>query len=169
MAVIPIAHVNKIDKEYPLVNNVSLGKTQSGKLKFFANNYATTATECIIVMRSGIRYRGANEHTLAEHDGLMCSYCNVSSQDTTKPPCEHTDHHYPKYAPIPKERILAVGHIAQGTAGRMGSGEQIIIKLPINTEIRLKKYGRLYGGPSEYFYCFDGENVTCLSGQERLP
>src|SRR5690606_12199283 len=60
--------------------------------------------------------------------------------------------------PFPGE-VLVEGIIAQGDAGRMGSGEQLVALVPKNTVFSTKYYGRLYGEPSEHFYVYDGDKI----------
>src|SRR5690606_8627228 len=60
--------------------------------------------------------------------------------------------------PFPGE-ILVSGVIAQGDAGRMGSGDQLVAVIPKNTVFSTKYYGRLYGEPSEHYYIFDGDKI----------
>src|SRR5690606_34532628 len=42
-------------------------------------------------------------------------------------------------------KVLVEGVIAQGDAGRMGSGDQLVAVIPKNTIFSTKYYGRLYG------------------------
>ena len=68
--------------------------------------------------------------------------------------------------PFPGE-VLVEGIIAQGDAGRMGSGEQLVALIPKNTVFSTKYYGRLYGAPSEHFYIFDGDKIVSVTKEER--
>lgn len=71
-----------------------------------------------------------------------------------------------KYAEFPG-KILAQGKIAQGAAGRMGSGNQYIALLKPNDVVRIKYSGRLYGAPSTDYLMWDGENLRCCTEEER--
>lgn len=71
-----------------------------------------------------------------------------------------------KYADFPG-KILVQGQIAQGDAGRMGSGSQYIALLNPYDVVRVKYSGRLYGAPSTDYLMWDGENLRCCSEQER--
>ena len=68
--------------------------------------------------------------------------------------------------PFPGE-ILVSGVIAQGDAGRMGSGDQLVAVIPKNTVFSTKYYGRLYGAPSEHFYVYDGDKIISVTKEER--
>src|SRR5690606_27814059 len=52
--------------------------------------------------------------------------------------------------PFPGD-ILVCGVIAQGDAGRMGSGDQLVAVIPKNTVFSTIYSGRLYGEPSEHY------------------
>lgn len=64
-------------------------------------------------------------------------------------------------------KVLVEGVIAQGDAGRMGSGEQLVAVIPKNVVFSTKYYGRLYGAPSEHFYIFDGDKIVSVTKEER--
>lgn len=64
-------------------------------------------------------------------------------------------------------KILVEGVIAQGDAGRMGSGDQLVAVIPKNTVFSTKYFGRLYGAPSEHFYIFDGDKIISVTKEER--
>ena len=68
--------------------------------------------------------------------------------------------------PFPGE-VLVEGIIAQGNAGRMGSGRQMIAVISSNTVFRTAYSGRLYGAPSEHFYIFDGDKIISVTREER--
>jgi hypothetical protein len=64
-------------------------------------------------------------------------------------------------------QILAKGYIAQGAAGRMGSGEQIVALIPKDVVFRTSYSGRLYGAPGAHYYKWDGENLLAATWDER--
>lgn len=64
-------------------------------------------------------------------------------------------------------KVLVEGVIAQGDAGRMGSGDQLIAVIPKNVVFSTKYYGRLYGAPSEHYYIFDGDKIISVTKEER--
>jgi len=127
-----------------------------------ARNGRTTITDCRInetprriiscgpsaddkvlcVLRTHIGFRGSNYHT--------------GDWDPEKE----------DYLPFPGE-VIAWGRIAQGDAGRMGSGEQLLAVIPKGVVFRTAYTGRLYGEPEEHFWCFDGETILSLTRDER--
>ena len=123
-----------------------LGTTKKGALKFFEAERATTDDFCIVVLRSGIGFRGSNVHT--------GDYYYVEGEEK------------PKFYEFPGE-ILATGKIAQGAAGGMSSGLQHIVKMPREKVFRVARSGRLYGNPSSYYHYFDGTQLYRLSLNER--
>lgn len=68
--------------------------------------------------------------------------------------------------PFPGE-VLVEGVIAQGDAGRMGSGDQLVAVIPKNTVFSTKYYGRLYGEPSAHYYIFNGDKIISVTEEER--
>jgi hypothetical protein len=63
-------------------------------------------------------------------------------------------------------QTIASGQIAQGAAGRAGSGEQFVVIMPRDTTWAVKMTGRLYGRPSSYEYVFDGTVVTAYTARD---
>lgn len=61
---------------------------------------------------------------------------------------------------------LATGVIAEGMAGRMGSGEQKISIMRPGDICRISYYGRLYGAPNAHNVDYDGNTVKILTDQE---
>jgi len=57
------------------------------------------------------------------------------------------------FHPFPGQ-VLVRGTIAQGAAGRMGCGEQIIAVIPAGKVFRTAYSGRLYGTPSAHYYVY---------------
>ena len=64
-------------------------------------------------------------------------------------------------------QVLALGHQAQGDAGRMGGAPCPVLYVTGPTEIRWVRGGRLYGSPSRWVARFDGEDWTVLSAEEE--
>ena len=64
--------------------------------------------------------------------------------------------------------ILCAGTIAEGDAGRMGSGDQLIAVVPKEEVFRTAYHGRLYGAPSSHYYKYDGQSIQSLTWEERL-
>ena len=71
-----------------------------------------------------------------------------------------------EFHPFPGE-ILCEGIIAQGDAGRMGSGEQLVAVIPKNIVFRTGYSGRLYGYPSEHYYIFRDGQLLAVTREER--
>lgn len=71
-----------------------------------------------------------------------------------------------EFHPFPGE-IICTGIIAQGAAGRAGSGEQLVAVLPANTVFRTGYSGRLYGSPSAHYYIFRNGQVLSATWKER--
>jgi len=128
-----------------------IGETKSGKPKLFQTEDADTTEKCICVFRTMIGYRGANEHT-GDRDGR-----------TEK---DYWGEERPTFHPFPGE-VLCEGIIAQGDAGRMGSGSQLVAILPADTVFRTGYSGRLYGAPSEHYYVYRDGQILSATWEER--
>jgi len=122
------------------VFSAEVGSTKKGEPKLLESPNGSEAA-AIFVFRTKIGFRGGNSHTGDENgdDG---------------------------YLPFPG-KIISRGVIAQGDAGRMGDGDQLIAIIPKGIVFRTAYSGRLYGGPSQHFYVWDGEEVLALSKEER--
>ena len=172
-----------------------LGKTKSGNVKLFAEKEATTDEKIIAVMPTKIGFRGSNFHTgdrIQEYwvrDGWNNSdyeAAGIPVQDSyTREEVEEYSqlfvaHKYKSgdyrwdagfkrkitFADFPGE-ILVKGIIAQGDAGGMGSGDQVIALIPKDTWFRTSYSGRLYGAPSSHYYRWGSEKMTCVTWEER--
>lgn len=63
--------------------------------------------------------------------------------------------------------ILAEGIIAQGAAGRMGSGRQYVVQLPFDAWIEWEISGRLYGRPGKFYSVYRrGDECPLVYSQE---
>jgi hypothetical protein len=93
------------DKPYTL-ESAEIGMTRNGNPRLIFKP-VTDDSAAIVVMRTSIGYRGGNAHT-GDRTG--------TKDDGTAA----------GFAPFPARQILARGIIAQGAAGAMGSGEQMI-------------------------------------------
>jgi len=107
----------------------SIGKTRSGRPKLIARPEPNTNDAVIVVLRTPIGFRGNNKH------------CGKTEQD-----------------PFPGN-VLTRGIIAQGAAGRMGSGDQLIALVPKGKVWSIHIGGRRYGAPHTYYYTFDGHRI----------
>lgn len=63
--------------------------------------------------------------------------------------------------------ILVSGIIAQGAAGRMGSGTQLVAVIPKNIVFRTGYSGRLYGASPAHYYIWNGEQLLAATWEER--
>jgi len=59
------------------------------------------------------------------------------------------------------------GIIAQGIAGRMGCGEQLVVLLPEGKVLKVRRSGRLYGAPPEYHYLLREGKILVATPEER--
>lgn len=123
-----------------------VGKSRSGKFKLIQEEGEQDASKALVVMRSPIGFRGGNGHT------------GDRAPDYTPDS--------PAFLPFPGQ-VLAQGTIAQGIAGAMGSGSQLIALVDRGVWFRMYMVGRLYGQPSTYYYRFDGETLVALTPEQR--
>ncbi|MBU4580285.1 hypothetical protein KKB43_04690 [Patescibacteria group bacterium] len=155
-SVLPVQLTDSQYKEWQEKGQVTIffaeiGKTKAEKPKLFAKYSANTDEKIVCVFRTKIGYRGGNSHTGDRIYNL---------------PDERGDAN-PVFGPFPGEK-LASGSIAQGSAGRMGSGEQLAAMMPKDTIFRTGYSGRLYGGPGAHYYKWDGQKLLSLTWDERV-
>lgn len=151
----------------------ALGKTKAGKPKFWAMPAATRKDHVIVVFRTQPGYRGGSAHT-GDRIGWKCG-CGATGQEAVTPDkcpgCGAGEYLYGigmriRFADLLGER-LTEGYVAQGTAGRMGGGEQLVALMPRDVVFRTTYSGRLYGGPSAHYYKWDGEKLLAMTWEER--
>lgn len=126
-----------IDSE---ILEADLGLTKTNNVKL-VSQMINNKEECLVVLRTPIGFRGSNSHTgdrIAEG-----SYANFPGQ------------------------VLVKGYIAQGDAGRMGGGDQLIAVIKKGDVFRTAYSGRRYGNPASHYYMFDGERILCATWSER--
>ncbi|MBI2623502.1 MAG: hypothetical protein HYW65_02910 [Candidatus Liptonbacteria bacterium] len=144
-----------------------LGQTKSGKPKLFSKPSATSDEKVIAVFSTMIGFRGGNSHT-GDRAGWTCS-CGESA-DTARPEkcpkCGGTEGLKNKFAQFPGE-IICQGTIAEGDAGRMGSGEQLVAFMPKDVVFRTSYSGRLYGKPGAHYYKWTGEKFLAATWEDR--
>ncbi len=63
--------------------------------------------------------------------------------------------------------ILASGTIAQGDAGRMGSGNEYVVVRPVPSAVKVHIGGRRYGAPTDYVYHFTEKEFFVRTGEEE--
>lgn len=174
----------------------SVGTTKAGKPKLFQAEEADTTEKCICVFRTMIGYRGGNSHTgdrneeywtlvwyaslppevpkqkkytkeeVKKYAPLVCKHEGV---DYSAPTCRWDEYFDRKidFLPFPGE-IICTGIIAQGAAGNMGSGRQLVAIMPANTVFRTSYSGRLYGAPAAHYYIFRDGEILSATWQERV-
>lgn len=127
------------------IYDATLGETKTNRPKLIEVYGTECSTDAIVVLKTPIGFRGSNRHT-----GDLDSFNDIE-EGFKDFPCN----------------VLARGEIAQGDAGRMGSGYQYIALAPINNVFRTAYSGRLYGAPSSHYYMFDGDTILCQTWEER--
>lgn len=126
-----------------------LGSTRSGRPKLIESENANSSERIICIFRTEIGFRGGNDHS-----GDLISEEVIDGKRKVK------------FAPFPGE-VLVEGQIAQGSAGRMGSGDQLIAVMPKDIVFRTGYSGRLYGKPSSHYYKWTGEQLLVATWEER--
>lgn len=179
------------------IHAAEVGQTQAGNSKLLSCSKENTTERIIVVFRTKIGYRGSNSHTGdianewweldywhkpdAEKAGVEVKprYTREEVQKYSQRimriaypvkyhQCRWDDgfKRHVEFHPFPGE-IIADGIIAQGAAGRMGSGKQLIALMPKNTVFRTGYSGRLYGAPSAHYYVWTGEKLLFATLEER--
>jgi hypothetical protein len=152
------------------VYHAQLGQTKTGRPKLIelqAPETKSTQEAIICVFRTQIGFRGGNAHT-GDRLGWFCHNCGEVGLEVDPPktcPNGHPVNLW--FAEFPAEAILVEGVIAQGEAGAMGSGKQIVAVMPANKVFRTGYSGRLYGAPAAHYYLWDGENLKVATWEER--
>ncbi len=155
--VLPVQLPNGLYKEWKekgqvVIYAAEVGTTKAGKPKLFAKTEADLDEKIICVFNTKIGFRGSNSHT-GDRTG-----------ETKK---DWMDREFPVFAEFPGETLIT-GTIAQGAAGRMGSGDQLVAVIPKEVVFRTSYGGRLYGAPSSHYYKWDGEQLLVLTWDERV-
>lgn len=140
------------EKDNTTIYNAEIGITRSGKPKLFSKVESMEDINIICIFLTKIGFRGGNDHT-GDCIGWKCTGCKTEGKDNKPkvcPECDRIGYIKEINYPFPGE-IICRGTIAQGTAGNMGSGEQIVAVMP-ECIFRTRYTGRLYGNPSCHFY-----------------
>ncbi|MDR0408681.1 MAG: hypothetical protein LBH45_07195 [Campylobacteraceae bacterium] len=143
-----------LNEEQKTIRFGSIGATKTGNPKLFVAENASETDKVIVVFRTPIGFRGGNTHTGDK-------VCEEFKEDEWGMPKLQ-----PVYADFPGE-ILVEGVIAEGDAGRMGSGKQIIALVPKNKVFRIGYSGRRYGAPGAHYGVWDGQRLMVLTKEER--
>ena len=158
-----------------------VGTTKAGKPKLFQTEDVDTIEKCICVFRTQIGFRGGNSHT-GDRKGeywvpnwflgrkyLKEKYTKEEAAKIAEELNYSWDTVFSKkldFHPFPGE-ILCEGIVAQGDAGRMGSGSQLVAVMPADTIFRTGYSGRLYGAPSAHYYLFRDGQILSATWDER--
>ena len=176
------------------IHFAEIGTTKAGKPKLFQTEDADTTEKCICIFRTMIGFRGGNSHTGDREDEYWVREWFASFPESVPRKERYTweeverygleylkarhpgkEDLYPldfgfkrkvSYHPFPGE-ILTSGVIAQGDAGRMGRGEQLIAILPADVVFRTGYSGRLYGRPAAHYYIFRDGQLLAATWEER--
>jgi hypothetical protein len=187
LGVLPVQLINENLEKFEKGEKIKillgeLGQTRSGNPKLIETLGPASNEEALVVFRTHIGYRGHNAHggdrmvepcpnrgkvIGADYRG-ECSLCGVKMKKLPNFDWEHPpddglwDHHleFPG-------KILVEGIIAQGLAGRMGHGKQIIALVPKGVVFSTQYSGRLYGAPSAHYYVFNGTSILSATWEER--
>lgn len=159
----------------PVIYSAEVGNTKAGKPKLFTAESPNTTGQILAVLRTRIGYRGSNNHT-GDRAGWRCRNfeCKASEEGVVEipeicPGCGKNglwsgpQLHFDEF---PGKQLIE-GVIAQGAAGRAGSGRQIIAIIPRDTVFRTSYSGRLYGAPSAHYYKWDGDKLISATWEER--
>lgn len=149
--------------------HAGIGVTRSGRAKLIVNSTTDIDTGKIIcVFYTKIGFRGSNYHTGDQI--YQCKDCGLSESSLGHidicPKCSSRSFQQ-TYDIFPGE-ILVKGIIAQGAAGRMGSGEQLVSVIPKDKVFRTAYSGRLYGADDEHFYLWNGETLISVTREQRV-
>ena len=147
LGIIPVRFSPKTAEEFKTTKvatlfNVNIVSTKSGKPAVQEISGDADDSQCVCVFRTKIGFRGSNTH--------CGDYCGTMDN----------------YLPFPG-KILVTGSIAQGDAGRMGQGLQVVATMPKDIWFSTCYTGRLYGDPPSHFYLFNGENITSVTLEEK--
>lgn len=128
------------------INFASIGTTKTGAPKLYQALVPDVLDECLIVARAHIGFRGRNKFT---GDRLIPS----------DPAAGFTE--FPG-------KVICEGVVAQGAAGAMGSGKQLVFSVPKNVVWRVGYGGKLYGGPESHYFNYNEKILECMTWNERV-
>jgi len=133
-------------------STVTVGETGRGRVRatFHLPEHPPFKDGVLVVLRSPIGFRGWNAHT---------GFSLVAWRERKTPGVS-----WPEFP----GQIVATGVIAQGDAGRMGSGEQLVAWMKPGDQFRIYIGGRRYGSPKAYYYRVDKDTIHVVSDQD-LP
>lgn len=171
------------EKGSTTIHYAEVSQTKSGKPKLVQREQSDTDDAIITVCRTRFGFRGGCEHTGDRVDEPcpnngkwmfpdwrgQCDLCHTSIDDQ---PADGARRLHPEgkmhitFLPCPLE-VLVEGRCADGEAGRMASGPQVIGILPRGQVLRTGYWGRLYGKPPSHYYLWDGAQLLVATWEER--
>lgn len=184
---LPDSYAEWKENGYTHIYSAQVGETKSGKPKLFQTEDTDTVEKCICIFKTKIGFRGSNSHTgdrkdeywvpewffksdiLALGKGLKERYTEqeaISIAEELSSSAERIFQRKLEFYPFPGE-VICEGIIAQGDAGRMGSGEQLVAILPADTVFRTGYSGRLYGQPAAHYYIYRNGQLLAATWEER--
>lgn len=165
----------------------SLGKSRGDQWRIFGQekDTETIEEEVICLFRTRYGFRGSNRHT-GDRAGWKCSTpdCVAYGGEVPDsiayggevpdrcPKCGMMSHNHPQEGPIYTfldfpGRILAKGTRAEGAAGKMARGEELVAVMPRGVVFCTHYTGRLYGAPSAHYYVWTGKELLSATQDER--
>lgn len=194
LGVLPVQLLPNSYKEWQekgtiLIHSAKVGQTKAGKPKLIEVSEVTDTGRCICVFRTRIGYRGGNSHTgdckeeywvpnwfwRPDISALFPELKEKYSKEEAIAIVKELDASYQwdviferklEFLPFPGE-ILCEGIIAQGAAGRMGNGTQLVAVMPAGIVFRTGYSGRLYGAPSAHYYVYRDGQILSATWEER--
>ena len=186
---LPDTYAEWQEKGYTHIHSAQVGVTKAGKPKLFQTEYTDTTEKCICVFRTKIGFRGGNSHTgdrkdeywvpkwffksdiLALGKDLKERYTkeeaiSIAERLNSSNKWDVIFQRKLEFHPFPGQ-IICEGVIAQGDAGRMGSGEQLVAIMPAGTVFRTGYSGRLYGQPAAHYYIYKDGQLLAATWEER--
>ncbi len=162
--------------EQVFLQSALVGETRAGNPKLIESS-EDREDECIIVFRTKIGFRGGNSHTgdrsgqYRVHNRWHPNHKAGLSQKEAQEYCQEKEIHFDNispdgFFPFPGKHLVE-GSIAQGAAGRAGSGMQYISVIPEGVVFRTGYRGRLYGNPSAHYYIFQDGQILAATWEER--
>lgn len=153
----------------------SVGSTRAGRPRLNRTDGMVDDSAVIAVFRTPMGYRGGNQHT-GGRAGWLCSRpgCKAEGQQDVVPAvcpdCGASGYSRPKrrFAAFPGE-IIAEGTVAEGGAGRMGSGQQLVAVLKKDTVFRTRIFSDGRCPPAVYYGWWDGERIRLMTAEEWEP
>jgi hypothetical protein len=185
LGVLPVQLLEDSRKNYEEKGEVKiffgeLGQTRSGYPKLFEKEGHASSEEALVVFRTKIGFRGWNSHggdrviepcpnqgkeIEADYRG-ECPLCGIKMSKNPNYWIHPFDGVRIYHSEFPG-KVIVEGIIAQGQAGRMGSGKQIIALVPRGIIFSTQYGGRLYGAPSAHYYVFNGSEIISATWKER--